>query len=226
MHNINLIPFIREDDNDDVRVLSASAFGSPYFVEKVYEKTTATPQLEKFNEIVPSVYDYLDGVWADLYIVSKLGRGNFGEAYLLNDETVVKFTSSLSEMRCVERILELADSHPEAYEDIFPTIYEYGYIEDVIRFDDSKFFIFIGDDVEDVSDFSMPLTDEAVLPVFWYRREGLDDLPDNNEFLIEINDKVNKAAELGIELVDYGPRNWGLRATGEVIFRDLGCLDD
>lgn len=158
------------------------------------------------------MYDYADEV-IDSYIVSKLGRGLYGEVYLLDDDTVVKFTSSLREARCVKRLFELMEEDFSTYQSIFPKIYEYSDIDEVIRFDDSKFFI---------------VTGNAVLPLFWYRREELLDLPISDfpiEYLNVINNKVNESAQLGIELLDYGLGNWGIRpSTGEVIFRDLVCV--
>lgn len=188
-----------------------------------------------------------------------LGTGSFGDAFLLDDGSVMKITASIAEAYCVQLLFQLQEKSPDVYSKYFPKIYGVGVVDDhyisvddtdvdaIKRSDDVALMIMAKEFAEGGKDSREYLGDDVqgyMFPVFWYIREDLDDIIDEDggeggweEFVIleygvdihqVVNDKIDEVKrEFGIILLDAETiDNWGIRKkTGEIIFRDLVCTD-
>lgn len=131
-----------------------------------------------------------------------LGSGVHGEAWLLNDGSVVKVTSDTDEAACVPILFDIQESDPIEYIKYFPKIYSYGHIPNGV-----------------LRPFS-----------FWYRREAVLDIFQNTrdyqvtlKMLTLFRQQV--VENFGIELDDIHLGNFGVRENepNNLIYRDLSC---
>jgi len=136
--------------------------------------------------------------------ISYLGSGAFGYVWLLEDNSVIKITSSINEAKCVETLFDIQEKYPNIYIKHLPIIYEYGEFGNLEN-DDWRFY---------------------------YRREDIKDIPrymERNEDEWENKKDIAKyyvIDNLRLKMLDIKMSNTGIRKDNDkdLIFRDLECV--
>jgi len=177
-------------------------------------------QLAKWlTESYPSTQSYLESLEGIGNTEDLLGRGIYGEVWMMDDDTVIKITASPQESYCVQLLFDLQEKIPGWYREFFPAIYEYGFINEPISFLDP---------------IHHEVAQEALLlPVFWYKRENIPDFhaqtgEEKELFKDNIINNIAQVQARGIFLVDSHQENFGARSEDPYnpIFRDLVCYLD
>lgn len=156
--------------------------------------------------IIPKPTKILHQIWNEYgsffseRIVEALGAGVMGAAYLLTDGSVLKISSSQTELECVEKVYPIRNPH-------LPEVYEFGLINAF-----SPFFYYVREPLDDIPDLQYWSKKNMGAP--WQWAEQLEPIAE------ELDE------EYGIDIfLDYGPYNWGVRP-GEpdtLVLRDLAC---
>lgn len=198
-------------------------------VELGYSRFGYTPlsivrkELEKLA--TKHVVEYISSVIGiDYSAFSYLGRGAYGEVYLLPDNSVIKVTGSSLEAECVIKLFNEQESTNTTIHDSFPVIYEYGMIDNLYGFD-TLYNVFTSYDKE----LHIITTSKGFVypfPIFWYRREDVTDVTKAIAFDSALDKIYQTSKGINLRPLDMNIRNIGVvNRNGEdiVVMRDLVC---
>jgi hypothetical protein len=152
----------------------------------------------KENKIIDSI---------DFDNIFYLGKGEFGKAYLIGNNMVLKLTSSKTEYEIANKIL---NANSKLYNDAFANIYEVG------KYKNDYYIIMEELDTDSkIEDLYYELTnllDQQNLPIQYvgYLEYNEDEISDELKNFINSIDYINRAYNnLGIEASDIQPDNLG-----------------
>jgi hypothetical protein len=150
--------------------------------------------------------------------LSFLGRGDFGTAYTIGDERVLKITSSKNEFNLAKQLegnnAPVLDSIAKVYKTAVIDGSMYIILEEVDT--DSS--------IEDLYDELQNYLNEQGLSIQYLNHldtEGLDISDELQNFIDDIED-INRAYRyLGVEASDVKPDNLGYRSDGKLVAFDI-----
>jgi hypothetical protein len=151
--------------------------------------------------------------------ISYLGRGEFGEAYSIGNDMVLKLTSSKREHEIANEIL---NANSKLYDNAFAKIYEVGEYK-------NKYYIIMEElytdsSIEDLYYQLDELLNEQNLPIQYVGYLEYNDEDISEELKIFINEigSINRAYNnLGIIASDIQPDNLGYNKNGDLKAFDI-----
>lgn len=204
------------------RIRSLGLFGLDLDYEediKILKQETEKLTEKLIHDNVRTTYAFINSTIGETEKL--LGEGLYGEAWLMDDGSVVKITASSLEASCVQKLFDIQEKNPDTFIEYFPKIYQMGFISETLRWAHNAEHI--------ITIKGSPL---FMHPVFWFQREEVSSVKDENKsdavLRREIHDTVTSMKdELGVTPLDTHKGNWGWRhPSSPPIFRDLVCITE